>query len=55
MECLEWGITLFLKKKKKKEKKKEKWKKSMRLTSVFSKSSRKPMSIIICHDYYSLI
>ena len=54
MEYLEWGITLFLKKKKKNEKK-EKKEKSMRLTSVFSKSSRKSMSIIIRHDYYSLI
>ena len=35
--------------------KNNKKKKTMRLTSVFSRSSRKSMSIILCHDYYSLI
>ena len=43
------------KKKKKKKRKKEKRKKQMRLTSVFLRSSRKSMPIILRHDYYSLI
>ena len=50
MKDLECGITLFINKKKKKKKKKR-----MRLTSVFSISSRKSMPIILYHDYYSLI